>query len=92
VTFDPAIGISDEGILPLADFTDAGGPDAVAVALESNGRDDPYPAVYLRRSGTMKEYLLPPHPLLDFEGAFYRDELATALGDLMSPSLSKAAP
>jgi hypothetical protein len=86
------VGISDEGIAPLADFTDVGGADAVAIALESNGRDDPYPAVYLRRSGTIKEYLLPPHPLLDFEGATYREELAAALGDLMSPSLSKAAP
>ena len=80
------------GIHPLADFTDSGGPDAVAIALKSNGRDDPYPAVYLRRSGTVKEFLLAPHPLLDFEGASYKGELSAALGDLMSPSLTKAAP
>jgi thioredoxin reductase len=92
VTIDPSVGIIDQGILPLANFTDAGGPDAIAIALEANGRDDPYPAVYVRRSGTMKEFLLPPHPLLDFEGAPYQDELATAMGDLMSPSLSKASP
>jgi thioredoxin reductase len=92
VSFDPAAGIVDEGIAPLADFTDAGGPDAVAIALESNGRDDPYPAVYMRRGATVKEFLLPPHPLLDFEGTSYRDQLAAAIGDLLSPSLSKAAP
>jgi thioredoxin reductase len=92
LSFDPAVGISDEGIQPLAHFTDSRGPDAVAIALESNGRDDPYPAVYLRRSGTMKEFLLPPHPLLDFEGASYKSELSAALNDLVSPSLTKAAP
>jgi thioredoxin reductase len=92
VTLDPAVGISDEGISPLADFTDTSGPDAIAIALESNGRDDPYPAIYVRRGGTVKEHLLPPHPLLDFEGASYQGQLASAIGDLLSPSLTKAAP
>jgi hypothetical protein len=92
VSLDPAVGISDEGITPLADFTDAAGPDSIAVALESNGRDDPYPAIYVRRGGMVKEHLLPPHPLLDFEGAAYQDQLASAMGGLISPSLSKAAP
>ena len=92
VSLDPAVGISDEGIVPLANFTDASGPDAIAVALESNGRDDPYPAIYVRRGGLVKEHLLPPHPLLDFEGTSYQEQLASAIGDLISPSLSKAAP
>jgi thioredoxin reductase len=92
VSFDPAVGISDEGIAPLADFTDAGGPDAIAIALESNGRDDPYPAIYVRRGGAVKEFLLPPHPLLDFEGVPYQEQLASAMSDLISPSLSKATP
>jgi thioredoxin reductase len=92
VIIDPAVGISDEGIVPLAHFTDKGGPDGVAVALESNGRDDPYPAIYVKRGGDVKEHLMPPHPLLDFEGPKYRDQLATALGNLLSPSLSRTAP
>ena len=92
VSFDPAVGISDEGIVPLAEFTDADGPDAIAVALESNGRDDPYPAIYVRRGGAVKEHLLPPHPLLDFEGVPYHEQLASVMSDLISPSLSKAAP
>jgi hypothetical protein len=92
VSIDPAVGISDEGIVPLAHFIDKGGPDGVAVALESNGRDDPYPAIYVKRGGDVKEHLMPPHPLLDFEGPKYRDQLATALGNLLSPSLSRTAP
>jgi hypothetical protein len=91
VTADPAAGISDDGIVPLAHFTDAGGPDGVAVALESNGRDDPYPAIYVKRGATVTEHLLPPHPLLDFEGSAYRQQLESAMGDLISKSLSRSA-
>ena len=43
VSLDPDAGVADEGIQPLADFVDREGPDAVAMALEANGRDDPYP-------------------------------------------------
>jgi thioredoxin reductase len=91
VNADPAAGITDEGIVPLAHFTDASGPDGVAVALESNGRDDPYPAIYVKRGGTVTEHLLPPHPLLDFEGPAYRQQLESAMGDLISQSLSRSA-
>ena len=91
VNADPAAGITDAGIVPLAHFTDAGGPDGVAVALESNGRDDPYPAIYVKRGASVTEHLLPPHPLLDFEGSAYRQQLESALGDLISQSLSRSA-
>lgn len=91
VNADPIEGISDEGIVPLAHFTDAGGPDGVAVALESNGRDDPYPAIYVKRGGKVTEHLLPPHPLLDFEGSDYRQQLESAMGDLIGQSLTRSA-
>jgi len=91
VSADPGTGITDDGIVPLAHFTDAGGPDAVAIALESNGHDDPYPAVYVRRGGRVAEHLLPPHPLLDFEGSSYRQQLESAMGDLFSQSLTRSA-
>src|SRR5207249_3503801 len=56
-------GMVDAGIEPLAHFVDDdSGPDAAAITLESNGRDDPYPAVYVRSKGSVKEYLLPPQP------------------------------
>ena len=76
---DAAAGLLDEGIEPLAHFLDGGGPDAVAVALESDGTGAVYPAVYLRRDGRVDEHLLDPHPLLDFEGEAYRRALVTLL-------------
>ena len=82
VTFDPDRGIVDEGIQPLAHFLDSPGPDAVAVALEANGKDDPYPAVYVRASGATSENLLPPHPLLDYEGPEYQRQLGSVLAKL----------
>ncbi len=95
VTFDPKQGIIDEGFLPLAHFVDSKGPapDAVAITLESNGRDDPYPALYLRRHDAVTEpRLMDPHPLLDFEGPGYQEQLAAGLSDLLSPSLTRSSP
>jgi hypothetical protein len=90
VNMDPKHGITDEGFLPLAHFVDSGGPDAVAITLESNGREDPYPAIYMRRQGVVTEpqLLSPPHPLLNYEGIEYRNQLSNALGGLVSPSLT----
>src|SRR6266480_734658 len=77
-------GMVDAGIEPLAHFVDDdAGPDAAAITLESNGRDDPYPAVYVRSKGSVKEHLLPPHPLLDFTGEQYRKELSDRLQPLL---------
>jgi len=90
VHLDRDRGISDEGILPLSYFIDAGGPDAVAVALESNGQGDPYPAVYLRKNGVVSERLLPAHPLLDFTDAEYQRQLGGILDPALSPSPSPA--
>ncbi|MGH2499974.1 MAG: NAD(P)-binding domain-containing protein, partial [Candidatus Limnocylindria bacterium] len=77
-----AHGLRDEGIVPLAHFVDAAGPDGVAVAIEANASGENYPAVYLRRDGRISERLLPPDPLLDFSGARQREELEAALGEL----------
>ena len=90
VLVDADHGIVDEGVVPLAHFVDSAGPDAVAVALESNGRDDPYPAVYVRRGNVVTEHLLEPSPLLDFEGSHHRRALIVALDRVMSPSISRA--
>ena len=83
VTLDPAAGILDEGIEPLARFLDGGGPDAVAVALETDGSGAVYPAVYVRHAGQATEHLLDPDPLLDFEGDRYRRGLAAILGSIV---------
>jgi thioredoxin reductase len=86
ISLDRDRGISDEGIEPLAHFLDAGGVDAIAVTLESNGRDDPYPAVYLRRNGSIGEHTMPPDPLLDFEGPEHEGQLRSILDPILTHS------
>ena len=90
ISTDPEQGIVDEGIVPLAHFIDAPGPDAVAIALESNGVTDPYPAVYVRHANVISEHLLAPHPLLQFEGAEYVRALHEALEPVLSSAVSPA--
>jgi thioredoxin reductase len=72
--------IRDEGILPLEHFVDAGGPDAVAVAVEMDREGTIYPAAYVRVSGRLEEHQLPPHPARLFESDAHRRELASLLG------------
>jgi thioredoxin reductase len=79
VSFDPTRGIVDEGIQPLAHFVDTGGPDAVAVAVETDERNDIHPAVYCRRGGSVDEHLLDGNLLHDFETAEHRKQLAGLL-------------
>ncbi len=88
ICLDARRGILDEGIWPLAHFVDTAGPDAVAVAIEANGQGEVYPALYVRRNGTLTEHLLPPHPLLDFETADHRRELTAALNGMLGPVLA----
>jgi thioredoxin reductase len=90
VNIDRDRGITDEGIVPLAHFLDGGGPDAVAVTLESNGQGNPYPAVYVRKAGTVSEHLMPADPLLDFRGDEYRRELHSILEPVLAPSATAA--
>jgi len=90
VETDPDRGITDEGIQPLAHFVDGGGNDAVAMTLEANGRDDPYPVAYVRSRGLVSEHLLPPHPLLDFGGPEYQRELSSALQGVFDQAMSRS--
>jgi thioredoxin reductase len=93
VTFDPSAGIADEGIQPLAHFVDAEGPDAVAITLEANGKDDPYPTAYIRRRGqNIRERQLRPDPLLEYETPAYQRELAAALEPILDPGLTRVSP
>jgi thioredoxin reductase len=73
-------GPFDDGIQPLEHFLDAGGPDAVAVTVQLNAAGEIFPGVYLRRRGRIQEAELDPHPLNEFDGEPYRQELATLLG------------
>ena len=51
LTADPAGGMRDEGVQPLAYVLDAGGPDALAATLEGDGSGAIYPVVYTRIGG-----------------------------------------
>ena len=82
VLADPRRGLIDDGILPLQLFVDGQGPDGVAVAVEANPAGDLYPAIYVRKGNLITEVLLPSNPLLDFETAEHRKQLADALAPL----------
>ncbi len=95
LTVSPDGGMEDMGIEPLAHFVDDSRsdlPDGVAVALEHNGRDDPYPALYVRTHGKVSEHLLAPHPLLDFEGDAYQREVASVLKGMSERAMSGSKP
>jgi len=81
VSLDPDEGIRDEGILPLTRFLDGGGPDAVAMTVESDGATI-YPVVYVRRGGKTEEHVLEPDPLHDYQGLLYRKAMSTILDRL----------
>jgi hypothetical protein len=79
-SLDPAEGILDQGIVPLAQFVDEEGSAAVAIAVETNDLGDIHPAVYVREQGrTAAETLLSSHPLHDFRSAENRSRLSHLL-------------
>jgi thioredoxin reductase len=81
--FDRARGITDQGILPLQHFVDAGGPDAVAITVETDGTGDIHPALYIRSEGATEERILPSDPLHDFATSEHHAELTGALKPLI---------
>jgi hypothetical protein len=83
ISFDPGRGIVDEGILPLAHFVDSSGPDAVALAVETDGEGDIHPAVYVRRQGRVDEHVLSSDRLLDFRTQDHRVQLDGLLRGLL---------
>jgi hypothetical protein len=83
VVFDRTQGIRDEGIVPLASFVDATGPDAVAIVVETDQAGDHHPAVYLRRAGRVTEHVLPSDSLHDFETSDHRAHLTALLEGLL---------
>jgi thioredoxin reductase len=76
-------GIYDEGIVPLAHFVDAAGPDAVAAAVEVDAEGKIVPVLYLRRHGHVEAHPLAPHPLHAFDSREQEAELAARLQPLL---------
>jgi thioredoxin reductase len=77
VSFDGEI--RDEGIVPLENFVDEAGPNAVAVTVEMNRNAEIHPAVYIRSSSRLLEAALPAHPTRSFDSQEHRRELAALL-------------
>jgi hypothetical protein len=83
VSRDPDGTLRDDGIVSLAAFVDASGPDAVAVTVETDATGDIHPAVYVRRHGRVDgDRCLPGAPLHDYRTPDHRAQLAELLGDL----------
>ena len=87
VSLDPAEGIRDEGVLPLAPFVDSSGPPAVAIAVELDPDQRLQPCAYVRGPKGVTEHVLFPDELHDFTSA----EHASALRDALAHVLPLAA-
>jgi len=86
VSLDPAEGIRDEGVLPLAPFVDSTGPPAVAIAVELDGEQRLQPCAYVRGPKGVTEHVLFPGELHDFTS----DEHAAALREALKQVLPVA--
>jgi thioredoxin reductase len=83
ISVDPAAGLRDEGIQPLAAMVDGEGPDAIMLTVEADGTGLIYPVIYLRRDGRVEEFALEPDPLLDFQSPIHRRQAAEVLAKLV---------
>ncbi|MGZ8437074.1 MAG: NAD(P)-binding domain-containing protein [Candidatus Limnocylindrales bacterium] len=83
LTADPAGGLRDDGVQPLAEVLDVAGPDALIATLEADGSGAIFPVVYSRVGGQIVERAIEPDPLQRFDTADTRlaiDDLARKIG------------
>jgi thioredoxin reductase len=88
VSFGADRGIIDEGILPLTPFVDSDGPDAIAVAVETDPDRNQQPVAYVRRDGRVAEHILGPAFLHDFRTQEHRDHLSSLLKGLVRQAVA----
>jgi thioredoxin reductase len=74
--------IRDEGIRPLEDFVDGSG-DGVAATLEFDEEETIRPVLYVRAKDSVREAVLPPHPLRRYDSPAYREEIERVLRPLL---------
>ena len=92
VSLHEALGIRDEGILPLEHFVDGGGGnDAAAATIEMDPSGAIYPVVYVRRGGQLSEHELDPHPVHAYDGGSYRQVVEALLEPLLGSTSWSAA-
>ncbi|HYH93876.1 MAG TPA: hypothetical protein VD763_12000, partial [Candidatus Saccharimonadales bacterium] len=83
LTMDPAAGLVDDGVQPLAHVLDSGRDDVIAATLEADGTGAIYPVVYVRRDGSLREHVLEPDPMLRYDGPAARRAIAAAARPLV---------
>ena len=83
ISVDPAGGLRDDGVQPLAHAVDAGGANAILVTLEADGSGAIYPVLYTRIDGAVNEHPLEPDPLLRYD----TPETRAAIGAIVGPVL-----
>jgi thioredoxin reductase len=84
VSRDPDGLIRDEGIVSLAEYVDAAGPDGAAITVETDDRGDIHPAVYVRRHGRVDgDATLESSPLLDFRSPDHHARLSSLVADVL---------
>ena len=86
ITVDPARGLRDDGVQPLAHAVDAGGANAILVTLEADGSGAIYPVLYTRIDGAVNEHPLEPDPLLRYDTAETRAAIAAIVGPALKAS------
>jgi hypothetical protein len=80
LTADPAGGMRDDGVQPLAHVLDEGGPNALAATLEGDGSGSIYPVVYTRVGGRIAEHRIEPDPLMRFDTIDARRMISDLVG------------
>jgi thioredoxin reductase len=86
-SLDPAAGVHDEGVVPLAAFIDGlgddGAGDALAVTLEADGTGGIYPVLYIRHDGRIDERPIAADPLLRFDTTILRSQVEEIVGEAL---------
>jgi thioredoxin reductase len=81
---DPDGVIRDEGIVSLADYVDAAGPDGAAITVETDDRGSIHPAVYVRRRGRVDaDAVLDSSPLTEYRTPEHRRQLRSLIADVL---------
>jgi hypothetical protein len=85
VSRDPDGTLRDEGIVPLAEYVDAAGPDGVAITVETDATGDIHPAVYVRRSGQVTgDAVLDGDPMHEYRTDGHRRQLRSLVEGVLT--------
>ncbi len=81
---DPDGVIRDDGIVSLAEYVDAAGPDGAAITVETDDKGEIHPAVYVRRRGRVDaDAILDGSPLTDYRTAEHGRQLHALVDDIL---------